>query len=338
MGIIAKQAILLILCFISFSSFPCNASSPEEKIFRKSRVIMGTSVEIVVSQAEGKKAEEALEAGLREVQRIDSLMSNYREESELSRVNRNAGKKGTKVSPDMLRVIRRALEFSSLSAGAFDVTIAPVFRLWNFREGKIPDEKSLREHLKKVDYRKIKIDHAGSSLFLQEQGMEIDLGAIAKGYAADCASAVLKEKGIENFLINTGGDLKVNGSKAKGTAWTIGIRHPRLPAQMIAKLRPRQAGVATSGDYEKFFMQGGERYHHLLNPSTGMPAKECQSVTIMAPDAMDADALATVVFVLGPKKGLSLLERMTDVHAIIVDRRGSVLLSPKWPDGILLPP
>jgi FAD:protein FMN transferase len=189
-----------------------------------------------------------------------------------------------------------------------------------------------------VDYRKIKIDHAASSVFLQEQGMEIDLGAIAKGYAADCASAVLKEKGVENFLINAGGDLKVNGSKAKGTAWTIGIRHPRLPAQMIARLRPHRGGVATSGDYEKFFMQGGERYHHLLSPSTGMPVRECQSVTIMAPDAMDADALATVVFVLGPKKGLSLLDRMTGVHAIIVDRRGSVLLSPHWPEGVLLSP
>jgi thiamine biosynthesis lipoprotein len=299
---------------------------------------MGTSVEIAVSQTKGKKAEEALEAGLREVQRIDALMSNYRGESELSRVNRNAGKKETKVSSEMLKVIHRALQFSSLSAGAFDITIAPVFRQWNFREGKIPDEKILGECLRKVDYRKIKIDNARSTVFLQEQGMEIDLGAIAKGFAADCASAVLKGKGIENFLINAGGDLKVNGSKEKGAPWTIGIRHPRLPSQMIAKVRPRQAGVATSGDYEKFFIQGGERYHHLLNPSTGMPARECQSVTIMAPEAMDADALATVVFVLGPKKGLSLIEGMNDVHAILVDQKGSVLISPRWPEGTLLPP
>jgi thiamine biosynthesis lipoprotein len=265
-------------------------------------------------------------------------MSNYREDSEISRVNRDAGKKETKVSPEMLRMIERAIEFSSLSEGAFDITIGPVFRLWNFREGKFPEEKNLRENLKKVGYRQIKIDRSRSSIFLQEEGMEIDLGAIAKGYAVDSASAVLKEKGIENFLVNAGGDLKVSGSKEKGVPWIVGIQHPRLPSKMVAKLSPRQAGVATSGDYKKFFIERGERYHHLLNPSTGTPARECQSVTVMAPSAMAADALATAVFVLGPKKGLALVERMNDVHAIIVDRGGSVLVSPHWPAGVLLPP
>jgi thiamine biosynthesis lipoprotein len=299
---------------------------------------MGTSVEIAVSQTQAVKAEEGMEAAFREVQRIDFLMSHYREDSEISRVNRDAGKKETKVSPEMLRMIERAIEFSSLSEGAFDITIGPVFRLWNFREGKFPEEKKLRENLKKVGYRQIKIDRTRSSIFLQEEGMEIDLGAIAKGYAVDSASAVLKEKGIENFLVNAGGDLKVSGSKEKGVPWIVGIQHPRLPSQMVAKLSPRQAGVATSGDYKKFFIERGERYHHLLNPSTGTPARECQSVTVMAPSAMAADALATAVFVLGPKKGLALVKRMNDVHAIIVDRGGSVLVSPHWPAGVLLPP
>jgi thiamine biosynthesis lipoprotein len=299
---------------------------------------MGTSVEIAVSQTQAVKAEEGMEAAFREVQRIDFLMSHYREDSEISRVNRDAGKKETKVSPEMLRMIERAIEFSSLSEGAFDITIGPVFRLWNFREGKFPEEKNLRENLKKVGYRQIKIDRTRSSIFLQEEGMEIDLGAIAKGYAVDSASAVLKEKGIENFLVNAGGDLKVSGSKEKGVPWIVGIQHPRLPSQMVAKLSPRQAGVATSGDYKKFFIERGERYHHLLNPSTGTPARECQSVTVMAPSAMAADALATAVFVLGPKKGLALVKRMNDVHAIIVDRGGSVLVSPHWPAGVLLPP
>lgn len=279
-----------------------------------------------------------MEAAFREVQRVDFLMSHYREDSEISRVNRDAGKKETKVSPEILRMIERAIEFSSLSEGAFDITIGPVFRLWNFREGKFPEEKNLRENLKKVGYRQIKIDRSRSSIFLQEEGMEIDLGAIAKGYAVDSASAVLKEKGIENFLVNAGGDLKVSGSKEKGVPWIVGIQHPRLPSQMVAKLSPRQAGVATSGDYKKFFIERGERYHHLLNPSTGTPARECQSVTVMAPSVMAADALATAVFVLGPKKGLALVKRMNDVHAIIVDRGGNVLVSPHWPPGVLLPP
>jgi len=299
---------------------------------------MGTSVEIAVSQVDLKKAEEAISAAFREVERIDFLMSHYREDSEISRITRHAGEKEIQVSPETLEVIERALYFSRHCAGAFDITIGPVFRLWNFREGKIPEGKILRENLRKVDYRKIKVDHTRGSVFLQDRGMELDLGAIAKGYAVDRASAVFQKEGVENFLVNAGGDLKVNGSKEKGIPWVIGIQHPRLPSALVAKLRLSQAAVATSGDYEKFFSHGGERYHHILTPSTGMPARECQSVTIMAPSAMDADGLATTVFVLGPQKGLALLRQFPHAHAIIVDGRGSVLLSPNWPPGVLLPP
>lgn len=317
---------------------PSRAQGLDEGLFRQSRIIMGTSVEITVSQTDSQKAKEAMDAAFREVERIDWLMSHYRQGSEVSQITRHAGEKEIVVSPETLEVVERALYFSRLSGGAFDITIGPVFRLWNFREGKIPDKKSLQENLKKVDYRKIKVDRAKSSVYLETRGMELDLGAIAKGYAVDRAAAVLGKEGIQNFLVAAGGDLTVSGAKGNGVPWTIGIQHPRLPSELMAKLRPVQAAVATSGDYKKFFFRGGERYHHILTPSTGLPARECQSVTIMAPSAMDADALATSVFVLGPKKGFALLERLPDVQAIIVDRRGSVLLSPHWPPGILSPP
>jgi len=301
-------------------------------------MIMGTLVEITVSQTDSHRAEIAMAAAFREVERIDLLMSHYREGSEVSQISRNAGIKETLVSPETMEVIERALYFSRLSRGAFDITIGPVFRLWNFREGKIPEKTSLQENLKKVAYRRIKVDRAKSSVYLESRGMELDLGAIAKGYAVDRACAVLRKEGLQNFLVNAGGDLKVSGAKGNGAPWTIGIRHPRLPSDLIAKLRPAQTAVATSGDYEKFFSLGGERYHHILTPSTGFPARECQSVTIMAPSAMDADALATSVFVLGPKKGFALLEKFPDTHTIIVDQRGSVLVSPNWPRGVLLSP
>jgi len=293
---------------------------------------------MVIAQAPAPKAEEAMDAAFREIERLDFLMSHYRPESEISQITRNAGVKETMVSAGTREVIERALYFSRLSEGAFDITIGPVFRLWNFREGKIPAEKSLQEVLKKVDYRKIKVDRSQSSVFLGEPGMELDLGAIAKGYAVDMASAILHKKGIANFMVNAGGDLKVNGSKEEGVPWTIGLQHPRLPSTLIARLSLRQAAVATSGDYEKFFLKEGKRYHHLLNPATGIPARECQSVTIMAPSAMDADALATAVFVLGPQKGLALIKRLPNIHAVIVDGRGNVLLSPNWPEGVLQPP
>jgi thiamine biosynthesis lipoprotein len=301
-------------------------------------MIMGTSVEIVVSQTSSAGAEGAMAAAFREVERVDRLMSHYRPESEVSQITRHAGEKEIPVSPETMEVVERAIYFSRLSGGAFDVTIGPVFRLWNFREAKIPEEKRLQENLKKVDYRKIRVDRVKSSIYLETRGMELDLGGIAKGYAVDRASAVLRKEGIENFLVAAGGDLTVSGEKGTGVPWTIGIQHPRLPSELIAKLRPARAAVSTSGDYKKFFFQGGERYHHILTPSTGLPARECQSVTIMAPSAMDADALATSVFVLGPKQGFALLEGLADVHAIIVDRRGSVLLSPRWPAGVISPP
>jgi thiamine biosynthesis lipoprotein len=330
--------IFLVLGFILLLALPSILPAQDDRLFRQSRILMGTSVEITVSRVEPKTAEEAMEAAFQEVERINRLMSHYRPGSEVSQISRHAGQKEVRVSPETLEVIERALYFSRLSDGSFDITIGPVFRLWNFREGKIPEEEVLKENLERVDYRKIKIDRGRSTVFLEGPRMELDLGAIAKGYAVDRACAVLKKSGIGNFLVNAGGDLKVGGEKEKGLSWTIGIQHPRLPSEFIAKLKPKDAGVATSGDYEKSFVIDGERYHHILVPSTGMPARECQSVTILAPSAMDADALATTVFVLGPKKGFALIEKMPGVHAIIVNRRGSVLLSPNWPDGVLLPP
>ena len=299
---------------------------------------MGTAAEISVSQADPKEAEDAMGAAFQEMERVNILMSHYRPDSEASRITRFAGQKEIRVSPETVEVIERALYFSCLSGGAFDITIGPVFRLWNFREGKIPDDRSLRENLKRVDYRKVKANGAGSSVFLEDNGMELDLGAIAKGYAVDLACTVLLKRGMENFLVKLGGEIKARGEKEPGVPWIIGIQHPRLPFELLAKLKVRDAAISTSGDYEKFFLRGGERYHHILNPSTGMPVRECQSVTILAPASMDADALATTVFVLGPRKGFSLIEKFPGAHAVIVDRRGSVLTSSSWPAGVLLPP
>jgi len=327
-----------LLLSILFPPLESLAQNQTRGVFRQSRILMGTSVEVTVSQVGPEKAEEAVEAAFQEVERINRLMSHYRPDSEVSQISRHAGEKGIRVSPETLEVIERALYFSHLSGGAFDITIGPVFRLWNFREGKIPDPEKLREQLKKVDYRKVKVDHSRSTVFIDEPGMELDLGAIAKGYAVDRACEVLKKRGVENFLVNAGGDLKVGGGKEKGIPWTIGIQHPRLPSDFIVKIQSKNAGIATSGDYEKYFLKDGERYHHILVPASGLPARECQSVTILSSTAMDADALATAVFVLGPKKGFALIEKTPNVHALIVDRRGSVLLSPKWPAGVLLPP
>ena len=329
------STLLLPALFFPLDSLAQNQTSG---VFRQSRIIMGTSVEIAVSRADPKTAEKAMETAFQEAERINRLMSHYRPDSEVSQISRHAGKKEIRVSPETLEVIERALYFSRLSGGAFDITVGPVFRLWDFRGEKIPDGDKLRENLKRVDYRRIKVDRSRSTVYLDDPRMEVDLGAIAKGYAADRACLALKKKGIQNFLVNAGGDVRAGGRKEKEIPWTVGIQHPRIPSHFIAKIQPQNAAIATSGDYEKYFLKDGQRYHHILVPSTGQPARECQSVTILAPTAMDADALATTVFVLGPEKGFALIEDVPGVHALIVERRGSVLLSPKWPAGVLLPP
>jgi thiamine biosynthesis lipoprotein ApbE len=181
------------------------AQMPSDRMYRQSRIMMGTAIEITLAQVDPHRAPLAMHAAFREIARIDLLLSHYREDSEISAITRQAGEKETTVSGETLEVIQRALHFSQLSGGAFDITVGPVFRLWNFREAKIPEEKLLQENLPRVDYRKIKLDPRKSSVFLPQRGMQLDLGAIAKGYAADRAALVLKENGVENFLVNAGG-------------------------------------------------------------------------------------------------------------------------------------
>ncbi len=321
---------------ISFA--PAALGGSEKGLFRESRFIMGTSVEVTVSQAEAATAATAARAAFAAMERVNVLMSNFRPESEISEITRRAGKGEVRVSPETLEVIERALDFARLSDGAFDITVGPVFRLWNFADGKIPDEASRKEVLKRVDYRKVKVDPAQSTVFLRERGMELDLGAIAKGYAVDLACAALLRNGAANYLVKAGGEIKAHGEKEAGQPWTIGIQHPRLASELLAKAKVRNAALSTSGDYEKFFLRNGERYHHILNPATGLPARETQSVVILAEKSMDADALATTVFVLGPEKGLSLIKKLPEVHGLIVNSRGTVLTSPNWPEGALCPP
>lgn len=317
---------------------PAFAQNKEANILQQSRIIMGTNVEIIVSHTDPRQAMIGIAEAFQEIEKVDRLMSTYHQDSEVSELNRQAGQKACRVSADTLAVIERAIYFSHLSRGAFDITIAPLSRLWDIKLQKIPAAESIKKAIRKIGYQKIKIKSASSEVFLSAPGMAIDLGAIAKGYAVDKACAALAKRGLVNYLVNAGGDLRGQGEKGKSQPWVIGLKHPRLKDELIAKIHLSAAALATSGDYEKFFIKNGERYHHLLDPFTGQPAQKCQSVTIMAPCAMDADALATTLFILGPDQGFALIAKLPDIHALIVDRRGRVLLSPNWPNGIIHPP
>jgi thiamine biosynthesis lipoprotein len=289
---------------------------------------MGTVVEITLIGDDEETTKKAALKAFQEIKRIEYLMSPWIESSDVTRINRSAGNDGVKVCPETIEVIKRAKEVSKLSGGGFDITVGPLVHLWRkARERGIPPEmKEVKETLHLVNFRNLKTPYGGKVL-LKKKGMAMDLGGIAKGYAADRAFELLKGLGFRNLVVNAGGDLRVGGSKPDGP-WFIGVQHPRDPEKIIARISLSDTAVATSGDYEKFFIHQGKRYHHILNPKTGFPAEGCQSVTLLYKEGTMADALATAIFVIGPEKGYALCQRLEGVDCLIVDKEGKVILSP----------
>jgi len=317
------------LSFLSTFVFLLNPTSLfSSGLYKFHHVAMGTVVEITLMGENEESAQNAALQAFQEIKRIEYLMSPWIESSDVNRINRSAGNDGVRVSPETVKVIKRAQEVSKLSGGGFDITVAPLVQLWRkARErGMPPEMEEVKENLNLVNFRNLKI-HYGGRVLLKKKGMAIDLGGIAKGYAVDRAFELLKGLGYRNLVVNAGGDLRVGGSKPKGP-WSIGIQHPRDPEKILARISLSDTAVATSGDYEKFFIHQGKRYHHILNPKNGFPAEGCQSVTVLHKEGTTADALATAIFVLGPEKGYALCQRLEGVDCLIVDREGNVTLSP----------
>jgi thiamine biosynthesis lipoprotein len=299
---------------------------------------MGTVIEITLQGDDDQAAKKASLQAFQEIKRIEQMMSPWIETSDVSCLNRSAGKEWGKVSPETFDVIQRSQKISGLSEGAFDITIAPLTQLWRkARERGVPP---LSEEVKKVlglvNFRNIST-RSGGKVFLKERGMAIDLGGIAKGYAVDRAFEILTSLGYKNLIVNAGGDLRTRGLK-NNEPWSIGIQHPRSAEKVMATVSVSDSAIATSGDYEKFFLHQDKRYHHILNPKTGFPADGCQSVTILSKDGMTADGLATAVFVFGPAKGYALCQRLEGVECFIVDREGRTVMTPGLKDLISFNP
>ena len=289
---------------------------------------MGTVVEITLLGDDEEGAKKAALQAFQEIKRIEQLMSPWINSSDVTRINRSAGEEWVKVSPETLRVIKKAKEISELSEGGFDITVGPLTQLWRIarERGIPPSTEELKRKLDLVNFRNLMIDQEGK-IFLRKKGMAIDLGGIAKGHAVDRAFELLRTLGYKNLIVNAGGDLRVGGSKID-QPWSIGIQDPRSSEKIMATVTISDSAIATSGDYEKFFMYQGKRYHHIFNPRNGLPAEECQSVTIICHEGMMADALATAVFVLGPEKGYSLCQKIEGADCLIVDKEGKIILSP----------
>lgn len=288
--------------------------------------VMGTEYRLVAIGLDPAKLNVALAAAVKELERVEDLMTDWRA-SPLSTLNDNAGK-GPQVLPiELATMIGRGRALGELTEGAFDISFAGVGKLWDFKRkpARVPTAEQIKSALVHVDYRRIEIVPAKLTVALPA-GFRIGLGGIAKGYGIDAAMKVLMQHNIRNAVVNVGGDMSILGKK-QGKPWPIGIAHPRHKEHALAELNLSNVCVVTSGDYERFFEQDGVRYHHILDPRTGYPSKGCITATVVASHAEYADALATALCVLGPEKGLALIEKLPRVEAIMVGLDGKAAAS-----------
>lgn len=324
---------LLLAVGVTLLLVGCRKSglAPENQVLKETKLLMGTTVEITVRGEDKALAGKAIGQAFREVEKIDNLMSTFKEDSEISLLNREGDRRPIKVSRDTCRVIRESLRLSALSGGAFDISVAPLLHLWGAsrKSKQLPGKEDLKGTLALVNYRNIFINEEEGTVGFRKKGMNIDLGGIAKGYAVDKATERLRQQGIKRAIVNAGGDLYLLGRPFDKDFWVIGLRHPGKKGETLGIVRARNEAIATSGNYENYFSLGGKRYGHLLNPHTGRPVEGMLSVTVLAEDALRADGLATAIFVLGPKKGLELANHIKGVETIIIseDENGGMVIS-----------
>ncbi len=306
--------------------------SPTSKIHVVHRSIsaMGTLFEITAAlKQEDDVFEKAIRAAFDEIRRVEQLMTTWKMDTPLARVNARAGSTSAQVPKELLDLVEEAKTISALTNGKFDISFASMGGLWDFKNPhpKLPDPREVKKRLPLIDYQAILIDHKKSTIKLDKIGMKISLGAIAKGYGVDRVSHILKEHGFNDFIIFGGGDLFISGKKGD-RPWRVGIQDPRNRSRYFARIAlEKDSAVVTSGDYEKFFTIKGKRYHHIIDPATGFPAKNTMSVTVIAGTVARADAFATGIFVLGPEKGMALIEATSDLEGVIVDSKLKVLVS-----------
>ncbi len=287
---------------------------------------MGTRIAVELAADDPAAGEKAIDAVIAEMHRIDTTMSVYKPDSEVSRVNRDAAAGPVKVDPELAALVARALEFSKMSDGAFDITYASVGYLYDYRAHKHPTEAQIKAALPGISWRHVIVDLPGSTIRFTQPGVRIDLGGIAKGYAVDTSIAILQKLGITHATVTAGGDSRIIGDRG-GRPWVVGIRHPDDKNRVIARIPLEDAAISTSGDYERYFDEKGVRYHHIIDPKTGKSPHGIRSVTVIAPTSTFAEGLTKSVFIMGPERGLALVESKPDCDAVVVTAEGKVLYS-----------
>jgi thiamine biosynthesis lipoprotein len=291
---------------------------------------MGSDLRLTAWTRDDRAAQVAFDAVFAAFERLEGLMSVWRPGSEVLAINAAAGEHAVAVDADVREVLRIAKQVSEWTEGTFDVTFGALSDIWKFdhdQDGSIPAPEAIRARLPLIDYRQIEIDDAAGTVFLKRRGMKIHLGGIGKGYAVGRAAAIFRRANLSDFMIQAGGDLYVGGTKG-GRPWTLGIADPRAAdGRTFASIELTDSTFSTSGDYARFFIKDGVRYHHILDPRSGQPARLCRSVTVASDSPVLADAVAKGVFILGPDKGMALVERLPNLEAVMVTADNAVLVS-----------
>ena len=297
--------------------------------FKRQCKLMGSDFELCIVDSNSEKATHFLDKGILEIQRIETLLTEFSKDSLASKINLNAGIASVAIPNEMFQLLERCQQISKLSFGYFDITTGPLKQLYKFKnsEFEFPSDKSIRNTLKKTGYKHLILNKEKTTAFLENTGMHLSFAAIGKGYAADKVKTLWETNGITSGYINASGDLTAFGCNADGHLWKIGISNPDRIEHTLLYLPIKNACVATSGDYEQHFTYNNTKYSHTINPKNGLPIKGIKSVTVISPSAELSDALATAVCAMGTRKGLDFIDQLPQTHAIIIDEKNNVSFS-----------
>ncbi len=318
-----KYSILVLLLL-------CTLASRGQVLKKRTTLLMGGRFDITVVAKDTATAIQSIDDIIAEISRIEYLISDWKSTTQISEVNRNAGIQPVKVDAEVFALTERALHFSKITGGAFDISFAAMDRIWKFDGSmkQMPTPEAVKKSVEKVGYENIVLDKQNSTIFLKKKGMKIGFGALGEGYAADKCRAMMLARGIQAGIVNGSGDMNSWGTQPDGTPWTVGITNPMQKDTLFAIVPLLKSAVVTSGSYQKYVVFNGKRYSHIINPVTGYPATGLCSVTVFGPSAETANGFSTSVMVLGKKAGLKLLKKYPDYQAVLITDEGKIFSTP----------
>lgn len=319
-----SKYLLLILLFTL-----CNFTSNSQILRKRTTLLMGGRFDITIVAKDSLTAEQNIDAVIAEITRIEYLISDWKSNTQISEVNRNAGIQPIKVDKEVFELAKRALHFSEITNGGFDISFAAMDRIWKFDGSmtEMPSPEAIKKSVEKVGYKNIILDSVQSTIFLKLKGMKIGFGALGEGYATDKCREMMLAKGITAGIVNGSGDMSTWGKQPNGKPWKIGITNPFHPDKLLTSIPLEKGAVTTSGNYEKFVVFNGKRYSHIINPTTGYPVTGLCSVTVFGPNAETANGLSTSLMILGKKSGLELLNQFPEYSCLLITDNGKVVKS-----------